>query len=696
MKSISVAIEGHEIIMETGRIARQAHGSVLLRYGGTVLLATVVAADHPRPGAAFFPLTVEYREKMAAAGRIPGGFLRREGRITDAEVLTSRLVDRTIRPLFPGGYLNETQVCLTVFSADEQRAPDGVAILAASAALHVSTLPWRGPVAGVPIARVGGTWHLFPSRAHRLEADIDLMVSGDRRGVAMVEGGALEAKEEEIIEGIERARDACRTLCDGLDGLRDRADGDTRVFVEEASDEQILAAVDSLLEGKIDALLEEQGKAERRAMAQALESEAVEELAAEDPEKATRVADAVRSRIKRAVRRRIALDEDRPDGRRPEEIRPIWCEVGWLPRCHGSAIFTRGQTQALVSCTLGGRRDEQMVESLEGLRKESFLLHYNFPAYSVGEVGPNRGPGRREIGHGHLAHRALEPVLPKNEDFAYTLRLVSDVSESNGSSSMATVCGGTLALMDAGVPIDAPVAGIAMGLVREDEKYTVLSDILGEEDHLGDMDFKVAGTRAGITAIQMDNKLGSIPAEVMSRALDQARRGRIHILDQMRSVLDEPRDDVSSCAPRISSLRIRSERIRDLIGPGGRHIQALQNATGATVDVSDDGLVRICAPDAAASAAAVQKVRNLTLEPEVGEVYRGTVVGVKDFAAFVKISETVEGRVHLSEVDDRRIQKVGDVLAEGDSVVVEVIGVDRQGKIALSRKAAVGKEPTYQ
>jgi polyribonucleotide nucleotidyltransferase len=692
MHELELDVPGGPIRIETGRVARQADGAVILRQGDTVLLATAVAAPEPRPGQGFFPLTVEYRERMAASGRIPGSYLRREGRITDREVLVSRLADRTVRPLFPEGFLCDTQVMLTVLSADADLEPEALAIFGAAAALHVSDIPWQGPVAGVRIARAEGRWHVFPTRGVRERAELDLVVSSGPSGLVMVEGEAREVEEDVVVDALSRAERVCSALGEGLELICRQTGRVKREHRPAAPDDELAAAARERIEGRVVRAAELADKQQRRDALAELEQEARDALSERWREREEELAAAIQREIKRTIRRRIAIDGRRPDGRRPEQIRSIDCEVGWLPRCHGSAIFTRGETQALVSCTLGTSRDEQRQETLEGEHHDAFLLHYNFPPYSVGETRPLRGPGRREIGHGNLAHRALRPLLPGPEPFPYTIRLVSDIAESNGSSSMATVCGGSLALMDAGVPVPRAVAGIAMGLIREEDSYVVLSDILGDEDHLGDMDFKVAGTRTGITAIQMDNKLGSIPAEVMERALSQARSGREHILDRMDETLAEARADVAEHAPRVTFLRIRPERIGDLIGPGGQRIQEIQSVYDCRIDVAEDGAVRIYAQDAAAARRARQRIQALTLVPEQGKVYRGRVTMVRDFFAVLRLGETEEGRLHVSELDNRRVPRVQDVLSEGDEVLVRVQGVDRQGRIVLSRKAALGAD----
>ncbi|MDQ7008460.1 MAG: polyribonucleotide nucleotidyltransferase [Acidobacteriota bacterium] len=687
MNSHEITIEtpGGEIHLETGRVARHADGAVVLRHRDTVILATAVAASEPRPGVGFFPLTVEYREKLSAAGRIPGSYFRREGRITDAEVLVSRLVDRTIRPLFPKGFACETQVLLTVLSADEQVEPSGLAIVAAAAALEVSDIPFSGPAAGVRIARGAGKWKVFPSRRDRLGAEVDLVVSASGKGLVMVEGEARQATEERVVAALERGAEVCRSLAGGIGELGRRVGRSRREWTPPEVDEELAAQVASRAAEPIDQALGKGSKAERRTLLEQIRRDVLAAHAEREEEAAA----LFEAEVARRLRAAIVSEGRRPDGRGPEEIRAITGEVGWLPRPHGSAIFTRGETQALVTCTLGTVGDEQRYETLEGSASQRFLLHYNFPPYSVGEVRPQRGPGRREIGHGDLAHRALSPVLPEADDFAYTIRLVSDISESNGSSSMATVCGGCLALMDAGVPIRAPVAGIAMGLIHQAGEYVVLSDILGEEDHLGDMDFKVAGTREGITAIQMDNKLGALPEEVLSRALEQARRGREHILGEMEKILDRPRDDLAASAPRVQTLRIRPERIGAVIGPGGKTIQEIQANASCRIDIQDDGLVRIYSEDAIGARKARARIEALTLEPEVGKVYDGKVIVVRDFFAVVQIAPGVEGRLHVSELENRRVGKVSDVLSVGDETPVRVQGVDRQGRIVLSRRAAL-------
>lgn len=695
MHLVRIATPAGEIEIETGRIARQANGSALVRMGDTVLLATAVAAASARPGAGFFPLTVEYREKMSAAGRIPGSYLRREGRISDHEVITCRITDRTIRPLFPSGFLADTQVLLNVFSADREIEPASLAVLAASAALQLSDIPWDGPVSGTRIAHGKEGWVVFPTRAQRKVADLDLVVSSGRGGLIMVEGEGREVPEERVLQALSRADEMNREIISGIERLAQEAGAAKRNFVSVSRDLALEASVKQRASGELAQVITVPGKKERAEALASLRHQVVDELAAAYPEAGEELPGAFSRLAKSAIRGRIDREGLRLDGRGPEDVRDIWGEVTWLPRSHGSAIFTRGETQALVSCTLGSSSDEQRYETIEGNEIERFMLHYNFPPYSVGETRPLRGPGRREIGHGTLAHRALSAVMPPFEDFSYTIRLLSEISESNGSSSMATVCGGCLALMDAGVPLVRPVAGIAMGLIREEDRYTVLSDILGDEDHLGDMDFKVTGSREGITAIQMDNKLGTVPSEVLEKALAQARQGRLHILDEMDKVLPAPREQVAGHAPRIVSLRIRPERIRDIIGQGGRTIQGLQARTSTRIDINDQGLVRIYAKDAEGAREARRSVEKLAFEPEVGQVYRGKVVLIRDFFAVVALGGSVEGKVHVSELEEGRTERVQDVLKKDDEVVVRVLGVDKQGRIVLSRRAALGADPLF-
>ena len=694
-----VEVGGKQILLSTGKIAKQANGSVLLRQGDTVVLVTAVMSDEERTGIDFIPLTVEYRERTAAAGRVPGGFFKREMRPSDHETLTSRIVDRSLRPLFPKTLRNETQVLATVLSFDPTADPKVLAITGASLALHLSDIPWKGPLAGVRVILSNGEFMANPTLAERETAELDLMISTSADGIVMVEGLCRETQESSVVEALEFAQKTAKPILEEIEKLRDQV-GKPKTTLEEppAPDPAWVEPIRDAARPEMQKILKgAMAKFERRDALRALKRKMRETYAGDDPEtcseNAKKIGDIMERLLYEELRKLLTEENVRVDGRDPETVRPIWGEVGWLPRTHGSALFTRGETQAMVSCTLGTGGDEQIVEKLDGERREGFLLHYNFPPYSVGEVRRLMGPGRREIGHGNLARRALEPVIPENEVFPYTIRIVSDISESNGSSSMATVCGGTLALMDAGVPIKSPVAGIAMGLVKEGDKIAVLSDILGDEDHLGDMDFKVAGTKDGITAVQLDNKLGYLPPEVLEKGLQQAKQGRLHILGEMTKILATSREDLSPYAPRTTPLRIRKERIRDLIGPGGRIIQQIQAQTNVQIEVNDDGQVRVYSTAASDLETALKMVKFYTADLEVGKIYRGTVVSVKDFGAFVKVGASTEGLVHISELDNQRVNRVGDVVNEGDEVVVKVLDVDRMGKIRLSRKAALGSSP---
>jgi len=690
----AVTVGRWEIALETGRIARQADGAVLIRQGDTVMLVTAVAAAKPREGVGFFPLTVEYRERLSAAGRFPGGYRKREGRSSDREILACRLTDRTVRPLFPEGFTCETQVLATVLSYEPDTDPEVLAITGAAAALHLSDIPFDGPVAAARIALTsGGEWVVFPSKAERMGAKLEFVVSISRAGLVMLEGQSDEASEDEVMEAMRRAEEELGAVLALLEKARGGAGVEKREFVAEEIDAEMKRRVERLCSEPLREALKIPGKHERGAAVEVVRRGLVTTIGTESEKNSVALAQASAAfqELEYRVLRTAILDGVRVDGRGNSEIRPIRAEAGLLPRVHGSSLFTRGETQALVVCTLGTGQDEQESETIEGVERERFQLHYSFPPYSVGETKPIRGPGRREIGHGNLARRALEAMLPTSERFPYTIKIESEITESNGSSSMATVCGGCLALMDAGVPVRRPVAGIAMGLVREgqgaDARVAVLSDILGVEDHLGDMDFKVAGTTEGITAVQLDNKIGSLPLQFFAGALAQAREGRLHILSEMGKALAEPRADLAPHAPRIAVMKIGPHRIRDLIGAGGRTIQDLQASTGVKVDVDDTGRVRIYAREAAGLVEAQRRVRDLTGEPEVGAYYRGTVTGMKDFGVFVRIFQGIEGLVHASELGDGR--GGGPPINEGDSFVVKVIGVEN-GKIALSRREAAG------
>jgi polyribonucleotide nucleotidyltransferase len=687
----TVRLGDREIALETGRIARQAHGAVTVRAGDTVLLVTAVASEEPKPGTDFFPLTVEYRESTAAGGRIPGGYLKREGRLSDHEVLCSRLIDRSIRPLFPKRFRNETQVLATVLSAEEDFEPAPLAILGAAAALTLSHIPWHGPAAGVRAARVRDRVLLLPARKERAQALFEAVISCGPQGLTMIEGGGREASEADLVDLLQTAEQAVAPVLDALRAWRSELGIESRAMPADDRDESLLEQLRERYGQGLRAALTTSAKLDRRQRTRAVAEQARTELALERPELDPAAVGEALSELTHRLLRELVLDEGkRADGRSTTQIRPITCDAGWLPRTHGSALFTRGETQAMVSCTLGSQEDSQTIETLFGTETERFLLQYNFPPYSVGEVRAQRGPSRREVGHGALARRALLGALPTYDKFPYVVRLVSDISESNGSSSMATVCGGSLALMDAGVPIALPVAGIAMGLIQEGERVAILSDILGDEDHLGDMDFKVAGTEKSITAVQMDNKIGGLSRDVLKRALAQARDGRLHILAEMKKCLERPRAELSKHAPRVVSLRIRPERIRDLIGPRGKTIQEIQASTGSRISVDDSGLVLIYASGEASFRDAKKQVQFAAGDLEVGKLYRGTVVAVKDFGAFVRVMANTEGLVHISELAPERVNRVSDVVREGEEIIVRVLGVDSGGKIRLSRKEALG------
>ncbi len=670
----TVELNGRVVTLETGEVARQASGSVLLRDGETVLLAVVTAADRPTP-LDYMPLTTEYRQKLAAAGRIPGGYERREGKANELEVLVSRLVDRSVRPFFADAWRYDTQLLLHPLSYDPASDLPILAILAAAAALNVSSVPWRVPLAAVRVGRHEGELVAFPSAEQRAaggDGALDMVVSCSDAGIVMVEGGADELPEATILEAFALAQQAARPLQEALIRLREAAGAPARPVPEEARDEALEARVAAALEAPLRSALEVVEKQARAAAVSAAIGEALASLELAD-DAARKAAGAAAQALEKRLIREGVLAGRRLGGRAPHEVRAITGRVGWLPRAHGSSLFTRGETQAIVTATLGTDRDAQRLETIDGMVEHRFLLHYNFPPFSVGEVRPIRGPGRREIGHGHLARRALLATLPSREAWAYTVRLESTITESNGSSSMATVCGGTLALLDAGVPLRRPVAGIAMGLVQEGEQVVVLSDILGDEDHVGDMDFKVAGTSEGVTAIQLDNKLGALPFEVMERALAQARAGRLKILDVMAGVLAAPRPEPSRYAPRMATVRIQPNRIGSLIGPGGATIKGIRQDTGCELDVSDDGRVAIYGPSGEALAQAVARVEDLTGLPEVGREYAGRVVATKEFGAFVRLFEGVEGLLE------------GSTLPPGSPVRVRVTGVNDRGKLMIQR-----------
>jgi polyribonucleotide nucleotidyltransferase len=685
-----VMVRGRPLTLETGRLAKQADGAVLVTYGESVVLVTAVSTVE-RPGIDFFPLTCEYVEKTYAAGKIPGGFFKREGRLRDAETLTSRLMDRPLRPLFPKGYRNDTQVIATVLSSDIVNPTDVLGLTGASAAVHISDIPWLGPVAGVRVGRVDGEFVIYPTFEEIEVSDIDLMVAVSRDAIVMVEGGASEASEHDVVDALMFAHREGQAILDLIDKLRAAVGKPKRVFAVPELDPALGRRVAALSDAKLEAASRIKEKQQRYGTYDEIEDEVAAQIAEQvGAEKWPEVEKLVRAEVEHrkytVVRNMVLGERHRIDGRTEKEIRPISCEVGLLPRTHGSALFQRGETQAIVTTTLGTAGDEQKIDALTGESWKHFILHYNFPPFSTGEVKPLRGPGRREIGHGHLAERALERMVPKHTEFPYTIRVVSEILESNGSSSMASVCGGALSLMDCGVPIVRPVAGIAMGLIKDGDRVAVLSDILGDEDHLGDMDFKVCGTERGVTAIQMDIKIQGLDRAILERALDQAREGRLFILRKMLDVLPQTRPEINRWAPRITSLKVKPDQIRIIIGPGGKTIKGIIDQTGCTVDVEDDGTVNVASHDSEAVKRAVDIIQGLVAEPELDKVYRGTVKRVVDFGAFVEILPNWEGLLHVSEIAHDRVENVGDVLHEGDEIEVKLISMDREGKIRLSRR----------
>jgi polyribonucleotide nucleotidyltransferase len=698
---VELELAGRRLRLETGRVAKQADGAVWASYADTVVLATAVASQNAKPGVDFLPLTVDYQEKAYAAGKIPGGYFKREGRPSEKEVLTSRLIDRPLRPLFPDGYYNETQVIASVLSADKTGTSDVIGITAASAALAVSSIPFGGPVAGVKIGRVDGRLVVNPDLDLLERSDLHLVVAGTADAVMMVEAGANELPEATMLEAIQLAHDEIKKIVAKILELQRLAGKQKRVVAAEEIDATLAADVRAMVAAPIrEAILIPNKTARQERLDQVL-GEAVEKFKTDDPHRERHVRLTFHSLEYTEVRSMILERGVRADGRGPSDIRPITCEVGVLPRTHGSALFTRGETQSLAVVTLGTTEDEQRIDALEGEYSRTFMLHYNFPPFSVGEARPLRSPGRREVGHGALAERALKSIIPPKDKFPYTLRIVSDILESNGSSSMATVCGGTMALMDAGVPIKEPVAGIAMGLIKEGDRVMVLSDILGLEDHLGDMDFKVTGTKHGVTALQMDIKIGGITAALMREALDQARAGRLHILDRMFQALSAPRTNLSPFAPRIFPMKIKQDKIRDVIGPGGKTIRGIISETGAKINVEDTGDVTVASSDEASAQKAIEMIKRLTEEVEVGKLYLGTVRKIMDFGAFVEVLPGTDGLVHISQLAHHRVKAVSDEVAEGDQIMVKVLEIDKQGKIRLSRKeampapaASTSKEPT--
>jgi len=692
IKSCSVEIDGRALHVETGRVARQASGSAVVTLGETVVLVTAVSTDEVREGIDFLPLTVEYQEMSYAGGRIPGNFFRRDmGRPSEREVLTSRLIDRPLRPLFPDNYHFETQVIASVLSTDRENEADVLAMLGASIALEISDIPFKGPIAGVRVGRIRGKFVINPTLSEQEESSINLIVAANRAGIVMVEGGAQFVSEDEIVEAIFYAQDAIRPMLDMQDELRRAVGKPKRVVPPEAIEEDLIKKVEEVATPLLEQVIITADKKERQAKRKESLEKVLEQVGEAFPEKEAQIKDKFYELEKKMVRRMVLEDERRIDGRSFTDVRPIECAVGVLPRVHGSALFTRGETQAMVLTTLGTELDEQRIESIYGDQFRSFIFHYNFPPYSVGEARRLSGPGRREIGHGALARRALLPVMPDKDKFEYCVRVVSEILESNGSSSMASVCGGSLSLMDAGVPVKDAVAGVAMGLMSDGEKVAVLTDIIGDEDHYGDMDFKVTGTRDGITALQMDIKIDGLSKEILSRALQQAKEARLHILDKMNNTIARPRKQISEYAPVVTTVEIKPEKIRVLIGPGGKTIRNICSETGARVEVDDSGKVYIAAPDKESSEMAIKMINEIAQEAEVGKLYMGRVTKIMDFGAFVEIFPGTDGLIHISQLDRGRVNKVSDILKEGDEVLVKVLDVDENGKIRLSRKAALGE-----
>jgi len=686
-KSLQIKFGSNDLILETGRMAKQANGSVTVTYGGTVVLVTACMSREVREGQGFFPLTVEYQEKTYAAGRIPGGFFKREGRPSESEILTSRLIDRPIRPLFPDGFLNEVQIMAIVLSSDGENESDILALIGASAALSISSIPFKGPIAACRVARINNEFVLNPTYTQIGLADLEVVITGNSQGVVMLESRANEISEEVYFEAVKFGMDSLKPILSMQEEFC-KLYGQAKAKIElKTINAALMQKIESLSEEKLKNVYKLSGKDEREEevalLTKELEAQLVDEgfLAAD-------IRTGIHEVEKKQVRRMILLDNTRIDGRSFTQIRPISCEVSVLPRTHGSSLFTRGQTQSLAITTLGTGEDEQLVEALEGEKKKSFMLHYNFPSFSVGETKPVRGPGRREIGHGALAEKSLLAVMPTKEKFPYTIRVVSEILESNGSSSMASVCAATLSLMDAGVPIKQAVGGVALGLVKDGEKEVILTDIAGLEDHFGDMDFKVAGTRQGVTAVQLDLKIEGISLDLLKKCLAQSKEGRFFILDKMNSALTAPRQELSSFAPRIDVIKINTEKIGELIGPGGKNIKAIIAATGASIDIKDDGTVLVGSTDASKSEAAIRMIKAIAEDVEVGRIYSGKVKRIMPFGVFVEIAPRKEGLVHVSELSATFIKKVEDVVKVGEEFKVKVIGVDELGRINLSKKQA--------
>jgi polyribonucleotide nucleotidyltransferase len=694
MQTREVRIGQNTLRLETGKLAKQAGGSVIVRYGDSVVLVTACRAAAPREGIDFLPLTVDYREYTYASGRIPGGFFKREGKPAEKEVLTCRVIDRPIRPLFPSGWRYESQIIALVLSADQENDTDVLAITGASAALALSDIPFQKTIAGVRVGLVDGQFLVNPTFQQRKDSKLDLVVAGSMDGLVMVEAGAKEVSEEQVVTALETAHAAIKQIVAAIDSLAKEAGRKKVEFTVKDVAADLVAEVETKAFAPLQAAMRLRDKLENYSTVDQVQKTLVASYPEAETERRADAKHVFKDLKERVLREEVLTHGVRLDGRKFDEVRPIWIETGVLPRTHGSAVFTRGETQALVTCTLGTAEDAQKIESFEGETWKSFMLHYNFPPFSVGEVGRMSGPGRREVGHGALAERALTPMLPTEEQFPYTVRIVSDILESNGSSSMASVCGGSLALMDAGVPLKSAVAGIAMGLVMDEKtgKYAVLSDIAGAEDHYGDMDFKVAGTASGITALQMDIKVAGIATEVMRKALEQARQGRMHILGVMKDSLASPRQSISEHAPRIVTIRIPVDKIRDVIGPGGKMIRSIIERTGVKIDVEDDGRVNVASADETSAQKAISIIQELTATPELNKTYLGKVQRITDFGAFVEIMPGTDGLLHVSEIANHRVKDVRDELKEGEQLLVKVINIDPTGKIRLSRKALLQEE----
>ena len=691
IRTLEAEVDGKTIVIETGKLAKQASGSITIKCGDTMVLVTAVGAKENKPELGFLPLTIEYQEKLASVGRIPGNYFRREiGRPSDQEVLTCRIIDRPMRPLFEDGYCSETQVIATVLSADQQNDPDVLALTGASCALTISDIPFNGPVAGARVGYVDGEYVINPTKSELEQSRMDIVVACTRTAVVMVEGKTDSLSEAEILEGIFFAHEQVQPLIDLQDDLRGTNGKEKRVVTPDEVDEALMARVKEVAASGMEQVVTTADKMERGRLYDELKGSVVAELD-EDGERKGEISDLLSAYKKKIMRSNIVDKGERIDGRSFDQVRPINCEAGYLPRTHGSSLFTRGETQALVSATLGSERDQQRVETLAGEEFRRFMLHYNFPPYCVGEARFLRGPSRRDIGHGTLALRGLSAVLPSDEEFPYSIRVVSEVLESNGSSSMATVCGGSMALMDAGVPIKRPVSGIAMGLIKEGDKVVILSDILGDEDHLGDMDFKVVGTDEGITSLQMDIKIDGVDRDIMGRALDQAKEGRLHILGEMEKGIAKPREEISEHAPKYLVHKINPDKIRDIIGPGGKIIKEMSAEYDAKIEVDDSGLVKMFTMNGEKAEALLERIKEITAEVEIGVVYKGVVKTIKEFGAFVEVLPGTDGLVHISELAHKRVNKVTDILKEGDELEVKVLDVDNRGRIRLSRKALLEK-----